>query len=116
MRGTLRMPNAIVTTSKFRSGNGSDSALASTKVTAASRPRLPARARPTASISPLMSATVAVVPKPPPAATAIAMSPVPPATSSSANGRSPRGAFTVLTSTSFHTRCRPADITSFIRS
>ena len=32
MRGTLRMPNAMVTASKLLSGSGSASALASTKV------------------------------------------------------------------------------------
>ena len=65
MRGTLRMPKAIVTASKLWSGNGSASALASTKVTASSSPRSRARSRPTASISALMSATVARVPAPP---------------------------------------------------
>ena len=33
MRGTLRMPKAMVTASKLRSGNGSASALPSTKIT-----------------------------------------------------------------------------------
>ena len=44
------------------------------------------------------------------------MSPVPPATSSSANGASPFGGFSALIMMSFQTRCRPADIRSFIRS
>ena len=43
MRGTLRMPKAMVTASKARSGNGSASALPSTKVTTSSSPRSAAR-------------------------------------------------------------------------
>ena len=58
MRGTLRMPKAMVTASKVRSGNGSASALPSTKVTTSSSPRSAARARPTSSMAWLMSATV----------------------------------------------------------
>ena len=58
MRGTLRMPKAMVTASKARSGNGSASALPSTNVTTSSSPRSAARARPTSSMAWLMSATV----------------------------------------------------------
>ena len=64
MRGTLRMPNAMVTASKLRSGNGSASALPSTKVIVVPG-ALGARSRPTASISALMSVTVTRVPRPP---------------------------------------------------
>ena len=46
MRGTLRMPKAMVTASKLASGNGSASALPSTNVDVSS-PRSSARARPT---------------------------------------------------------------------
>ncbi len=68
-------------------GNGSASALASTNVTASSSPRSSARSRPTASMSALMSATVARVPVPPAAMVRNDTSPVPPATSSSAKSR-----------------------------
>ena len=69
-RGTLRMPNAMVTASKLRSANGSASALASVKVIRSAIPRDAgsarearppawrlARACPTASISALISHT-----------------------------------------------------------
>ena len=90
MRGTLRMPNAIVAASKLRSANGSASALASVKVTVSANPRAAARSRPTASMSALMSQTVARVPSPPAAITRNATSPVPPAMSSNAERPVPR--------------------------
>jgi len=75
-----------------------------------------ARSRPTASISELMSQTVARKPEPEVLAARKAISPVPPATSSSANGASVRGGLSALIITSFQARCSPADIRSFIRS
>ena len=45
-----------------------------------------------------------------------AISPVPPATSSNANGASLFGGLSLLIMMSFQTRCRPADIRSFIKS
>src|SRR5438552_1944030 len=65
MRGTLRMPNAMVAASKLRSANGSASALASVKVTICSPPRSIARSRPTASMSGLISQTMTRVCVPP---------------------------------------------------
>ena len=69
-----------------------------------------ARSTPTSSISWLMSATVTSAPR---AARRKAMSPVPPAMSSTA---SPGCGFTRRTNRSFHSRCRPTDIASFITS
>ena len=79
---------------------------------------------PDASISALMSATVARVPAPPASIVRNDTSPVPPATSSSANsrpafhqdGRRPFGGLIAVTSASFQARCSPPDIRSFIRS
>jgi hypothetical protein len=67
-------------------------------------------------MSELMSQTVARKPLPAALAARNAMSPVPPATSSSANGVSARGGLSALIIRFFQTRCRPADIRSFIRS
>ena len=53
---------------------------------------------------------------PPLSITRSPMSPVPPARSSRAKGLSDFGGLTVVTSASFHARCRPPDIRSFIRS
>jgi hypothetical protein len=81
MRGTLRMPKAMVAASKPPPGKGRASALASTKRTALSSRRWTARSRPTVSMPPLMSATVTCAPSLR-RAMRNAMSPVPPATSS----------------------------------
>jgi hypothetical protein len=67
-------------------------------------------------MSELMSHTVARKPAPAAVAARNATSPVPPATSSSANGESLRGGLSALIIISFQIRCRPADIRSFIRS
>ncbi len=114
MRGTLRMPNAMVTASKLLSGNGSASALAS--MNAMSCRVFATRSRPTASISALMSATVMRVPGPARSAMRKATSPVPPARSRTLKLVSPFGGLTAVTSASFQPRCRPPDIRSFIRS
>ena len=115
MRGTLRMPNAMVAASKLRSANGSASALASVKVTICSPPRSIARSRPTASMSGLISQTMTRVCVPPASIIRNAMSPVPPAMSIAENG-SRFGGLTAVTSAFFQARCSPNDIRSFIRS
>ncbi len=95
-------------------GSGSDSALPATK--SMREPyRWPARSRPTPSIASLMSSTVTLVSGPPASSVRNAMSPVPPATSSSRNGRVREGR-SVDTKALFQARCRPPDIRSFIRS
>ena len=85
MRGTLRMPNAMVTASKLRSGSGSASALASMKSIV-----VPGLGGALAADREHLGVDVGdgdVRAGPPASATRKAMSPVPPATSSSANGR-----------------------------
>ena len=116
MRGTLRMPNAMVTASKLRSGNGSASALASMKVDvvaarlggalAADREHLgidvahrDARARA--------------------AGLDDAEGDVAGAAGEIEQRERPYrrvGGLTAVTSASFQARCRPPDIRSFIRS
>ena len=98
-----------------RPSKGSASAFASRKEMPA-RPRRFARSRPTSSIAGLMSATTISAWPRERSATRNAMSPVPPATSSSRQGRPLRGGLSAVTSASFHSRCRPPDIRSFIRS
>ena len=88
IRGTLRMPNAMVQASKPRSGNGRLSALPAANVTLPSSPRSRGALAPDRRACPrLMSQTVTWVPAPPACAIRNAMSPVPPATSITANGR-----------------------------
>ena len=73
-------------------------------------PRSIARSIPTSSMSWLMSATVTSAPR---AAMRKAMSPVPPAMSRIA---SPARGFTRRTKRSFHNRCIPPDMASFMMS
>ena len=107
----------MVTASKLSSSNGaSSSALASTKASRSAK-RLPsARSRPTASISPLMSETVTSAGSDR-RAMRKAMSPVPPAMSSTRKGTGERrGGESQVTKASFHRRWTPPDMRSFIRS
>jgi len=73
-------------------------------------PRSAARSIPTPSMSGLMSATVMLAPD---GSMRKAMSPVPPAMSRIA---SPARGFTRRTKRSFHSRCIPPDIASFMMS
>jgi hypothetical protein len=78
-------------------------------------PRFSARSRPTSSIEPLMSSTVTSALRCEASTMRKAMSPVPPATSSERQ-RPLFGGLSAVTIASFHTRCMPPDIRSFITS
>jgi hypothetical protein len=74
------------------------------------------RLRPTSTIAGLMSQSTARQPCPLISSTRRVMSPVPPATSTRSKRRADFGGASQATRSSFHSRCRPPDIKSFIRS
>ena len=116
MRGTLRMPKAMVTASKLRSANGSASALPSAKVDASSSPL-----RAGALAADREHVGIDVADRRPRARAAgldHAEGDVAGAAGDIEQRERPRvsGGLTTVTSASFQARCSPPDIRSFIRS
>ena len=106
-------PKPIVTQLKEASANGSRSAFASTHSTLRAKPASSRRSRPWASIAALMSESTTWPVGPTCRASPVAMSPVPPATSSArCPGLSPVWASVKR----FHSRWMPKDIMSFMTS
>ena len=129
MRGTLRMPNAMVTASKLRSGSGSASALASTNSMSPRRRLCAARLGALAADREHVGVDVgdgdagagAGLLGHPQRHVAGAAGDVeqrerPIALFVKTAGTAFCGGLTAVTSASFQARCRPPDIRSFIRS
>src|SRR5690606_25596597 len=103
----------MVTRSKLLLGSGRCSALASTNSTLPTRPSSISRSRPRLSMASLMSDTTTLPSGPTRRASLAARSPVPAARSRQCM---PRLTWARLMACIFHSRCRPRDIRSFIRS
>ena len=101
---------------KLLVGKGERLGIADEKPARAAKPAWRRRSLPTSSMAGLISHRVALQPGPPPRSAFSATSPVPAATSISSKGRCDRGGFSQVMRSSFQSRCRPADIRSFMRS